>query len=123
MDETTLDLLRRLLAFDPTKRISAKEALEHPYFCTSPPACEFLDLSQVVGDSHEYLLKVQKGNKTLDSSAKSGNSSLATCNSIIKAKSGGHCVEMIGSRKRALFAPRDNSGNLEPSTKESFTAK
>nr|AHC00609.1 mitogen-activated protein kinase [Ganoderma lucidum] len=32
-----LDLLERLLQFDPSKRISAAEALTHPYFSTSQP--------------------------------------------------------------------------------------
>lgn len=32
-----LDLMRRLLEFDPEKRISAEEALEHPYFRENPP--------------------------------------------------------------------------------------
>ena len=28
-----LDILRRMLAFDPEERISAEEALRHPYLC------------------------------------------------------------------------------------------
>ena len=32
-----LDLLERLLQFDPAKRISAAEALQHPYFSTTQP--------------------------------------------------------------------------------------
>lgn len=35
-----LDLLLRMLTLDPNKRISAKEALQHPYFQTSPEPCE-----------------------------------------------------------------------------------
>jgi len=30
------DLLNRMLTYDPTKRISAQEALEHPYFAEKP---------------------------------------------------------------------------------------
>lgn len=33
----TLDLLERLLTYDPHKRITAEEALRHPYFTESPP--------------------------------------------------------------------------------------
>jgi serine/threonine protein kinase len=31
-----LDLLQRLMAFDPDQRITAAEALAHPYFSTTP---------------------------------------------------------------------------------------
>lgn len=34
--EAGLDLLQRLLTYDPQKRITAEEALEHPYFKESP---------------------------------------------------------------------------------------
>jgi serine/threonine protein kinase len=32
LDENGLDLLEKLLVFDPTQRISAIQALQHPYF-------------------------------------------------------------------------------------------
>lgn len=32
MDETAIDLLTKMVVLEPSKRISAKEALNHPYF-------------------------------------------------------------------------------------------
>lgn len=32
MDETAIDLLTKMVQLEPSKRISAKEALAHPYF-------------------------------------------------------------------------------------------
>ncbi len=34
---SAFDLLKRLLEYDPSKRITAKEALQHPFFMESPP--------------------------------------------------------------------------------------
>lgn len=32
VDEDTLDLIGKMLCFDPNNRIMAKDALKHPYF-------------------------------------------------------------------------------------------
>lgn len=36
-DETALDLLAQMLVYDPAMRITAKQALEHPYFASMNP--------------------------------------------------------------------------------------
>jgi len=40
MDPLALDLLERMLRYEPSKRISAKEALEHPYFQDLDKSCQ-----------------------------------------------------------------------------------
>ena len=35
LDESGLDLLQKMLVYDPKKRISAKDALNHPFFSKS----------------------------------------------------------------------------------------
>jgi cell division cycle 2-like protein len=36
LTQAGLDLLSKLLTYDPSKRITAEEALKHPYFSESP---------------------------------------------------------------------------------------
>lgn len=42
--EDAIDLLQKLLTLAPSKRISAKEALAHPYFQKRPAPCEMREL-------------------------------------------------------------------------------
>ena len=39
MDETAVDLLQKMVQLEPSKRISAKEALAHPYFQGMDASC------------------------------------------------------------------------------------
>lgn len=41
MDETAVDLLIKMVQLEPSKRISAKEALQHPYFKDFRPTMNF----------------------------------------------------------------------------------
>ncbi|KNC99688.1 CMGC/CDK protein kinase [Spizellomyces punctatus DAOM BR117] len=63
-----VDLISRLLSYDPSQRPSAKEALDHPFFKTETPTpCLPKDLPVVEGSWHEYeckeRIKQQKGGR------------------------------------------------------------
>jgi serine/threonine protein kinase len=52
MNPKGLDLLERMLEYDPSKRITAAEALEHPYFKEEPyPVMKFVHLSFCLSSS------------------------------------------------------------------------
>ncbi len=119
IDDVTLDLLKQMLEVDPRKRISAKAVLSHPYFNTSPVPCDPKELRLLDGDSHEFLLRVQRGNKAL--SLKSGASTIS-CNSRMTTIQQRGEKATVGVRKRALFGLLDESA-LAPSTKESCTVQ
>lgn len=40
LSDVGLDLLNKMLTFDPSKRITATEAIEHPWFTEEPEICE-----------------------------------------------------------------------------------
>ena len=63
IDDTTIDFISQLLSLDPTKRLSASEALAHPYFSTEPLPCQPQELPRVEGDSHEFEVRQQKKTK------------------------------------------------------------
>jgi len=59
--DQALDLLRRCLAFNPTKRITALEALEHPYVsqfhnADDEPACE-KEIRIAIDDDHKFSIQ------------------------------------------------------------------
>jgi len=54
-----LDLIDKLLCLDPSKRLSAKEALQSDYFWTDPLPCEPGDLPKYE-PSHEFPMKKRK---------------------------------------------------------------
>jgi serine/threonine protein kinase len=49
-----------MLALNPSKRITAKQALQHPYFSTEPLPCKIEDFPKIEGEAHELtVLKAQ----------------------------------------------------------------
>ena len=59
MDESAIDLLERFLILNPSKRITASDALNHPYFQTEPLSCRPEELPKI-DDTHEYQVKMEK---------------------------------------------------------------
>ncbi|KAJ3145501.1 Cyclin-dependent kinase 12 [Geranomyces michiganensis] len=59
-----VDLIVKLLSFDPTKRPNAKEALSHPFFTTEQPlACAPRDIPSIDGSFHEFECKERNKQK------------------------------------------------------------
>jgi len=59
-DRFAIDLLDKLLALNPEKRISCAEALRHSYFCEEPLPARPQDLPQY-SSSHEFNRKGKRG--------------------------------------------------------------
>ena len=75
-----------MLALDPTKRISAAEALLHPYFTQEEPlACSIEDLPKYVGDCHEFDTKNRKRRvlSTQESASKVARRESSTSSSVV----------------------------------------
>ena len=60
LDDITFDLIDRMLSLDPTKRISAEDALNHAYFATEPLPCEPDEIPRIEGESHELTVRQER---------------------------------------------------------------
>ncbi len=102
-----------MLELDPKKRISAAEAKQHPYFVQAPIKASPEEMPKIVGDSHEFLLRVQQVNRSLlGSSAMSEQQAGAKKRRMEAAVLGATNGKLLKKKKEEL---------LEPSTKESAT--
>jgi serine/threonine protein kinase len=57
VDEATIDLMIQLLHYDPKKRISAEDALNHEYFFKHPLPCSKESIRRFRGEFHELNSK------------------------------------------------------------------
>lgn len=70
LDPQALDLLFKLLMPNPAKRISAKNALEHPYFTSDPLPCNREEIPKIELECHEYTIRKAYLKKKLAMQAK-----------------------------------------------------
>ncbi|KAF8468166.1 kinase-like domain-containing protein [Kalaharituber pfeilii] len=55
-----LDLVKSIFSFDPEKRPTATEVLNHPYFVSEEPEAKPCSLAHLKGDWHEFEAKTRK---------------------------------------------------------------
>ena len=61
IDDTTFDLVKKMLCLNPKKRITIEEALNHPYFVShEPKMCEQKDMPKIEEELHYYTFKLKK---------------------------------------------------------------
>jgi cyclin-dependent kinase 12/13 len=57
VNDSASDLIQKLLTLDPSKRLTATEALDHAWFRTEPVACAKGDLPKFAQSTHEFQAK------------------------------------------------------------------
>lgn len=57
VNEQAADLIQQLLLLDPSKRLTAGEALSHEWFTVEPVACAKSDLPKFAQSTHEFQAK------------------------------------------------------------------
>ncbi|KAJ1344485.1 hypothetical protein BSLG_000009 [Batrachochytrium salamandrivorans] len=68
MSVMAIKLIDNLLTLDPSKRLTAKNVLAHPYFQTeAPPPCDARQLPRIEGDWHEFEGKQRRKSRPAQS--------------------------------------------------------
>ncbi|KAI0442645.1 kinase-like domain-containing protein [Xylaria telfairii] len=99
------DLLAEMFQYDPIKRPSAADVLEHPYFTVEqPPPRQAVELKDIKGDWHEFESKALRREKEKQEKQQREARRAAA------AKEGGHDKE----RKRPPSAPSSQPESKRP---------
>jgi len=98
-DNEALDLLEQLLA-PPHKRITAEQALQHPFFKAEPVACEPVELARLPS-IHEFEVKGKKRPNNTHHNQQTQHTSYYNNNNTMEQ-----------TKKRNLYAPPQNNNSF-----------
>ena len=63
MDEDAIDLILKMLDYNPKNRITASAALQHPYFTSDPKPCLPSEIPKIEGELKELNFRDQRNQK------------------------------------------------------------
>ncbi|KAH8649649.1 hypothetical protein BGZ60DRAFT_389636 [Tricladium varicosporioides] len=101
------ELLEAMFQYDPAKRPSASDVLEHPYFTTEEPkARQVIELSKLDGDWHEFESKaLRKENERKDKEARRAAQKEAAAKADKEKKRGSESEPSEREAKRVQMGP------------------
>ena len=63
LDEKAIDLISKMLEYNPKLRISAEAALEHAYFTEEPLPCKPHEIPKIEGELKELAFREARNQK------------------------------------------------------------
>ena len=106
-----LDLLQKLLAFDPNRRLTAEGALAHKYFTTSPLATAFPDLPRPTHRFGDEGGGGDGGKSFPPPAGRDDDERRSPGAAAVGQRRGSGAMDTDGGGKRAKTAPRGGGAN------------
>ena len=60
IDADAIDLIHKMLEYDPRKRITSLQALQHPFFKKDPKPCQPNEIPQIEGELKELNFREER---------------------------------------------------------------